>query len=402
MGISVIPVILVEGIPFGMIIQQIIIGCESFVLLAIPLFIYAGIIMDHAGITANLVNLAKGLVGSIRGGLGMSVIVGEMFFSGISGSTAADVSAIGAILLPSLDKAKYPKKYSVALVSAASAAGILIPPCNLMVVLGALGGISVGALFLGGFLPATVLSVFMLVLVYVDARRYSFPKEASYNSRQLFRIIIASLIPLGMPIIIFGGILGGFFTPTEAAAVAVVYAVIVGLFVYRSITLRQLWDMAIETGVLTGLIMLLVGVAATFSYIITVGGVPDIIGKFILSISPSPWIFLTIVALVFIFIGSVLEGIGAVLIFIPVFMPIVQKLGVDPVHFGIVVIASIGIGLFLPPVGLGVLIACGIGGIKPHDILKELSIFLFILFVGLLVVIVFPWFTLVVPNLGGL
>lgn len=401
MAIAVVPAILTTDIPFNMIVQKMIIDCESFVLLAIPLFIYAGIIMDHSGITRNLVNLAKGVIGYIRGGLGMSVIVGEMFFSGISGSTAADVSAIGSLLLPSLDKAGYPKKYSIALVSAASGMGILIPPCNMMVLLGALGGISVAALFLGGFLPATVMAVFILVLVYFDARRYKFPKERVYTFREYVSIFIKSIIPLGMPIIIFGGILGGFFTPTEAAAVAVIYAMIVGVVIYRSITLKQLWEMAIETGVLTGMIMLLVGIAATFSYLITVGGVTDFISNLIMSISPAPWFFLIIVSLVFIFIGSVLEGIGALLIFVPVFMPIVQELQVDPVHFGIVVMASIGLGLFLPPVGVGVLIACGIGGLKASEILKELGIFLLVLYLGILVIIFFPWFTLIVPRVTG-
>ncbi len=401
MGIAVIPTILLADIPFSMIIQKTILGCESFVLLAIPLFIYAGVIMDHSGITRNLVDLAKACIGYIRGGLGMSVIVGEMFFSGISGSTAADVSAIGSLLLPSLDKAGYPKKYSVALVSAASAMGILIPPCNMMVVLGSLGGISVAALFLGGFLPATVMAIFILALVYIDARKYNFPKERTFTFKEYIRIVLKSIIPLGMPAIIFGGILGGFFTPTEAASVAVVYAVIVGRFVYRTITFKQLWDMAIETGILTGMIMLLVGVADTFSYLITVGGLTEFIANMIISINPSQWFFLVIVSLVFIFIGSVLEGIGALLIFIPVFMPIVDKLNVDPVHFGIVVMASIGLGLFLPPVGVGVLIACGIGGLKASDILKELGIFLSVLYLGLLVIIFFSWFTLVVPKLAG-
>jgi len=401
MAIAVVPAILTTNIPFSMIVQKMIIDCESFVLLAIPLFIYAGIIMDHSGITRNLVNLARALIGYVRGGLGMSVIVGEMFFSGISGSTAADVSAIGSLLLPSLNKAGYPKKYSVALVSAASGMGILIPPCNMMVLLGALGGISVAALFLAGFLPATVMAFFILVLVYFDARRYKFPKDRVFTFREYVSIIIKSAIPIGMPAIIFGGILGGFFTPTEAAAVAVIYAMIVGLFIYRSITVKQLWEMAIDTGVLTGMIMLLVGIAATFSYLITVGGVTDLIANSIMSISPSPWFFLIIVSLVFIFIGSVLEGIGALLIFIPVFMPIVQELQVDPVHFGIVVMASIGLGLFLPPVGVGVLIACGIGGVKANEILKELGIFLLVLYLGILVIIFFPWFALIVPRLAG-
>lgn len=402
MGIALIPAVLIAKVPFNMIIQKIVMGCESFVLLAIPLFIYAGVIMDHTGITGNLVNLAKALVGFVRGGLGMSVIVGEMFFSGISGSTAADVSAIGALLLPSLDKAGYPKKYSISLVSAASAMGILIPPCNMMVVLGSLGGISVAALFMGGFLPAVLMALFILALVYFDAKRYHFPREKTFTLREYISIIFKSLIPLGMPAIIFGGILGGFFTPTEAAAVAVIYAVIVGLFIYRSITLRQLWNLAIEAGVLTGLIMILVGVASCFSYMITVARVPETIGRLIVSISPTAWFFLIVVSLVFIVIGSILEGIGALLIFVPVFLPLVKQLNVDPVHFGIVSVAAIGIGLFLPPVGVGVLIACAIAGMKPSEILKDLAIFLGVLCIALVVIIFFPWFTLVIPKLAGL
>lgn len=402
MVISCIPVLLYKPtIPYSMIIQTTFFTMDSFILMAIPLFIFAGVIMEHSGIALNLVNAAKAMIGFVRGGLALTVILGEMFFSGISGSSAADASAIGSLLLPSLSKAGYKKSYSVSLVAAASAMGILIPPCNSMVILGAIGGIPVGALFMGGFLPATVMAILIGILVSYQAHKNKFPKEEIPSLKGYFLIIARSLIPFGMIGIIFGGILTGVFTPTEAAGVAVVYAIFVGLFIYRSITFSQLYKLAIEAAALSGLVMILVGVSAAFSYLMAVAKVPEFVSNMILAISPTKWFFLIVVSLVFIFLGSILEGAGALIIFVPIFVPLLHRLNVDPIHFGIVLVAALGIGLFLPPMGVGLLITCGIGKVSVHDVIKDYLIFLVILGVGLTFIIFFPWITLFVPKILG-
>jgi tripartite ATP-independent transporter DctM subunit len=374
-------------------------GTDSYVLMAIPLFIIAGNLMDHSGISDRLVYLAKALIGHVRAGLGMVVVVAEMFFSGISGSTIADVSAMATMLLPSMKKAKYPPPYSTSIVAAASAMGILIPPCNLMVILGSLMNVSVAALFLGGFVPALILGLLLMVIIYIQSYKYKLEGEKRASFRILVKSTIGSLIPLGMPIIIFGGILGGICTPTEAAALAVFYAVIVGLFIYKTLNLRLIWKILIDSSVMSGMVMFLIGLASIFSYVLATKHVPEAVAAGIFKISSHPLFFLTISNLVFIVIGSVLEGLPAVIIFLPIFLPICEQLGIGLIHYGILVVASVGIGLFLPPVGVGLVIACGMGMVSIEQVFKPMMIFVIYLFIGLTFLTIFPWFTTFIPDL---
>ena len=388
--------------PLTIIVQQVFLSVDSFVLLAIPLFILAGALMETGGIAVRLVRFAQALIGWIRGGLAMAVVIAEYIFSGISGSTIADVSAIGATMIPPMTRAGYRAEEAVSVVAAASAMGILVPPCILMIVIGSIANVSVAALFIGGFIPAIVLAVAIMVYIYVQARRSGMAPARRASLGDLGRSFLDALIPLGLPVIIFGGILGGIVTPTEAAAVAVFYAAIVGLFVYREIRWSELPEILIQSAVVTAAVCFLLGTAAVVAWILAVQQVPVALLRAMTAMSAGPTAFLIFTALLFIILGAVLEGLPAVVILLPTFLPVVKQFNIDLVHYSIVVVAATGIGLFLPPIGVGLFIACGIANVSVDRVVRPMLPYVLFLCLGLLLVILFPWFTLVLPRLFGL
>src|SRR5665213_2552860 len=399
MGAAAIAVIAVAGsVPMVMVPHRIVMSTNSFTLLAIPLFVLAGSLMETGGIAGKLVNLAKALVGFVRGGLGMVVIVAEMLFSGISGSTTADVSAMAAMLLPSMKRAGYPKEQSVAIISAASAMGILIPPCITMVVFGGMTNTSVAALFLAGILPAVVLALITAAIVYFTARRLNLPTEGRFSARQLWRSFVDSLIALGMPVIIFGGLLFGVATATEVASFAVVYALIVGFFVYKELTLAKLWQTAVDASVLSGVILLLLGLSLVYTYLMAIQDITPRLAAFILGLSRNPTVFLVITSFLAMLLSAVIEVLPAGLLLIPIFLPIAQDLGVDKVHFLTLLVAAGGLGMFLPPTGVGLLIGCSVGGVPVAKVTKPMIPYAVALFLGIVVLCAFPTVTTIVPT----
>jgi tripartite ATP-independent transporter DctM subunit len=385
--------------PLLTVLKQAFEGVDSFVLLAIPLFILAGALMETGGIAVRLVRLAQALVGRIRGGLSMAVVVAEYVFSGISGSTVADVSAIGSTMIPPMLRAGYRAEQAVAVVSAASAMGILVPPCILMIVIGSVGNVSVAALFAAGFLPAVVLAVAIMAWIYYDAKRSGIDAGVRMGAAEIWRVLLDALIPLGLPVIIFGGILGGVMTPTEAAVVAVLYAFVVGVFVYREIPWKDLPQILISSAVVTATVCFLLGSAAVVAWILVVENVPQLLLNAMLAVPGGATIFLFLTAVLFIALGAVLEGLPAVVILLPTFLPVVKQLGIDLIHYSTVVVAATGIGLFLPPIGVGFFIACGIAKVSVDRASGAMMPYILMMCVGLVVVILVPWVTLVVPAL---
>ena len=385
--------------PLTVIVKQIFEGVDSFVLLAIPLFILAGALMETGGIAVRLVRLAQVLVGWIRGGLSMAVVVAEYIFSGISGSTVADVSAIGSTMIPPMLRAGYRPEQAVAVVSAASAMGILVPPCILMIVIGSVANVSVAALFAAGFLPAVVLALAIMVYIWFDARRSGLEAREVAGLQAIWRAFVDAVIPLGLPAIIFGGILGGAVTPTEAAVLAVVYAFIVGVFVYREIKWRDLPGIVVQSAVVTAAVCFLLGTAAVVAWILAVEQVPQTLLRLMLAVPGGNIVFLILTSILFIALGAVLEGLPAVVILLPTFMPVVQRLGIDVIHYATVVVAATGIGLFLPPIGVGFFIACGIAKVPVDRATRDMMPYVYMMCVGLLVVILVPWVTLVLPRI---
>jgi C4-dicarboxylate transporter DctM subunit len=376
-------------------------GIDTFPFLAIPLFILAGGLMEHGGISYRLVRFAKNLVGHIKGGLGFVVVVSEIFFSGISGSSIADASAIGSLLLPSMIRAGYTPPRASAIVAAATGMGMMIPPCLNMVVLGAISNISIAGLFMGGFLPGFFMALTLMVIIYIQSVKGILP-GAEGRRATLKEIVISSkdsIIPLMMPVIIFGGIFTGIFTATEAASVATVYAFIVSVFIYKEIKARDLFRILVDTAVMTGVVCLLVGAATSFSWILATHQVPQVLGNFIGSVSEGKVIFLLLTIAVFLFFGMILDGLPAILIFFPILFSIAQPLGIHPLHFGVLVIAIVGISIVAPPIGLCLVIICSLAKIKLTDTIRPLIPYTLILIVDLVVIAFWPWLVLILPTM---
>ncbi len=400
MGLAAAIAILWAGkAPINSVVTQMVSGMDSFPLMAIPFFILAGELMERAGISERLVHLARTMVGHIKGGLGMVVLVGEYLFSGISGSTAADVSAVGSLLIAPMERAGYKKGEAVAIVSAATAMGILVPPCIFMIVLASMTNQSIGAMFVAGFLPAVVIAIGLGGYIYWQADRLGIPREARASWGERWRAIGDGVIAMVMPGIIFGAIFGGITTVTEAAVIAVLYSAFVGMAIYKRIKVRELPQIILSSTVNTAMCMLLIGCATIFSWVMTVERVPQMVAAAVAAISSSPWFFLLLSNIIFVVFGAVLEGLPSMIVFVPVMYPIAMQFGIDPLHYGILVIASIGIGVFLPPIGVALFIACAIAKLNIVDSTKFMAPYLVILFLGLLVITYVPWFTLVLPRL---
>jgi tripartite ATP-independent transporter DctM subunit len=372
-------------------------GVDSFVLLAIPLFILAGALMESGAISERIVDLAMAIVGRVRGGLAMVVVVAEVLFSGISGSTAADVSAISSLLVPSMKRAGYSGAEAVSVVSAASAMGILVPPCLTMVVLGSLVNLSIVTLFLAGFLPAFLLAAMLLVLIAVRARRQGWPVAERASRADLGRATRRAVVPLGLPILLFGGIFTGITTVTEAALVAVVYALVVGVAT-GGIGRANLVRLFERSGVVTATTLWVLAAASAFAWILVREWVPQTLGEWIIGLGASRALFLALTLFVFVVIGALLEGLPALLIFGPILFPISRTVGVDPVHYGIVIVAAMGIAFFLPPVGVGLSIASGIARVDVDEVSRAYWPYLVVLLVGLALIAALPGLTLALPR----
>ncbi len=377
-------------------------GSQSWVLLAIPTFVFAGALMERCGMSYALVDLARALVGWFRGGLGMSVIVAEYFFSGISGSTIADVSAIGSMLTPPMLRAGYKPEHAASLVASATAMGILVPPAIFMIVLGQITDTSVVAIFLGGFIPAAVTAVCLLLLVFVQANVLGWPKEGRPTWRQFWQAFRASLVPMVVPIVILGGFYFGVFTATEAGALVAFYAIVAALFYYRNVTVAQVLTLVYESALLTAAVMFLLAVASIYQFLMGILGVPALLGEVLRPLQGAPWLFLLAVAVITMMFGMVMEGLPAAVVLIPVVYPTAKQIGINPIHFDIVLTAAVGIGLFLPPMGVGLLMALRFANVSLGRHARAYWPYLVALLAGLLLIILFPGLTLVLPRRAGL
>jgi tripartite ATP-independent transporter DctM subunit len=399
LGLAAIAAALTTNVaPAEVLLIQMFTTANSFVLLAVPLFIFAGLLMARGGIAEDLVALAELPLQHVPGGLGMATVLACMFFSGITGAKVAEVAAISSTALPALERRGYPPAYATAIIAAASAAGELIPPAINMIILGQIMMLSTTKLFVGGVIPAVVLGFFTFAVVAFTAPRRL--GERRHMERQLmWRALRGGVLALGMPLIIFGGLLGGVFSPTEAAAVAVLYSVIVVVGIYRRLGLRQVLEIACNSGIIGGALMLLVMTASAFAHIVTIERVPVLFAIWVGHFTHAPWIVLSLTVLIFLTLGSVLEGLPAMIIFVPVLVPLASSAGIDLIHFGIVVIAAVGVGLFLPPTGIGFVTACGVGRVTIPSVTRQYGLFLAGLVVGLFVLVFVPWFSIALPAL---
>lgn len=401
MGLAGLIFLLMNDVPLAAIAQKILSGVDSFTLLAIPLYILAGEFMETGGISRRILNLASSLVGHIRGGLGHVVVVATMILSGISGSSTADTAAIGSATIPTMIRKGYSPAKATAIVAAAGGMDILIPPCLTMIILGSVANISVANLFFAGLLAAVVMAVALMLVIYVDARSNNIALEKWQGWAHVGKAFVGALWALLIPIIILGGIRIGIFTATEGAVVAVFYSIFIALFIYREIQWKDLFPICVKAAKTTGSIVFLVGTASLFAWITAREQLPDILMHWITSISDSPVVFLLIINVVLLFIGAVLEGAPAVIILTPLLMPVAAKFGIDPIHFGTIIIANIGVGFLLPPIGLCLLVACSVGNVPVMSVVKPLMPYFLALIVALLLITFIPSISLLIPMALG-
>ena len=377
-------------------------GTQHWVLLAIPTFVFAGNLMERCGMSYALVNLARVLVGWVRGGLGMSVVLAEYFFSGISGSTIADVSAIGAMLTPPMLRAGYRPEHAVSLVASATAMGILVPPAIFMIVLGQITDTSVVGIFLGGFIPAAVTAACLMGVIVIQARRLGWPTDEHPTWPAIRAAATASLVPMVVPVVIVLGFFFGVFTATEAGALVAAYAMAAALFYYRNVTLWEMLRLVYDSALLTAAVIFLLAVASIYQFLMGMLGVPAMLGELLAPLQGTPWLFLVAVSTIVILFGMVLEGLPAAVVLVPVVFPIAKAIGIHPIHFAIVLTAAVGIGLFLPPIGVGLLMALRFANISVGQHFRAYWPYLGALLVGLLLLILFPELTLFLPRRAGL
>ena len=402
MGLASLGVLLYKGeMPVTILAQKMFTGLDSFPLLAVPFFILAGCFMETGGISARLVRLAGVLVGHVRGGLAHVVIVGTIFFSGVSGSSAADAAAIGSIMIPAMTKRGYPRPLATAIVASAGGMGVLIPPCIIMVLYGIAANVSIGYLFAAGFLPGFLSGLLMMIMVYFVAKREGLPKEKRATAREIMKATADAIPPLLMPVIILGGILSGVCTATESAVIAVMYGAVLSLCVYRELHLRDIPGLLVTTAKLTGMCALVLGMSTTFAWIVTVERIPQMITEWMFAVAKAPWMFLLFSNVLLLIVGMFIESTAAIITFTPILFPIAMKMGIDPVHFGVVIVANLGVGLVTPPVGACLFVASAIGGTSVDKVIKPLLPFIVMMTVALFLITYWPDMTLFIPRFLG-
>jgi tripartite ATP-independent transporter DctM subunit len=388
-------------IPLMAIMQQMLQGVRSFSLLAIPFFIMAGEIMGQGGISRRLISFSNLLVGRVRGGLALVNVLSSMFFGGISGSAVADVSSIGTIMIPMMKEKGYDEDYSVAVTVTSACQGILIPPSHNMVIFSLVaGGVSVGRLFLGGFIPGVTLGVALMIISYIIAVRRNYPKEKSYSLREALTITKDALLGLFTAVIIIGGVISGIFTATESAAFACVYAFVITFFVYKEIKLRAFSKILYSSLKTLAMVMALIAAASSFGWLMAYLRIPALTTQFLLSISSNRVVLLLLINVLLLLLGTIMDMAPLILITTPILYPVVVGvLGLSPVHFGIIMMLNLAIGLCTPPVGSALFVGCAVGKISIEKATKAMLPFYGAMVAVLLLITFIPNIVMFVPNL---
>lgn len=399
LGIASLAYLLLEGISLTIVPQRMYAGIDTFVLLCIPGFVLAGNLMNVGNITEHIVRFSNALLGHIRGGLGLANVGGSMIFGGISGTAVADSASIGSVMIPGMARSGYDKPFAAAVTAASSTVGPIIPPSVPMIIAGSLSGISVGRMFLAGAIPGLLMGLAMMVTVYILAVRRGYPKEKRVPLLQLLREAKTAFWALLMTVIILYGIIGGFFTPTEASIVACLYALVVGMFVYKGLSWRKLPGILVDTVLTSSALLLMVGLANLFGWILTSEQIPQMIAAMILSISENPLIVLLILNLILLFVGAFMETIAALIILFPALVGVATGVGVDPVHFAVIAVLNLMIGLTTPPVGVCLFVVAGIGKLPMLTVARAIVPFILCNLVVLFLVTYVPALSLWLPNL---
>ena len=403
LGIASLGYILYTGqLTPGFIAQNMVTGCDSFPTMAIPFFIFAGELMGGGGISKRLLNLANVFFGRITGGLAIVTVVVCMFFAAISGSGPATVAAVGGMVVPTMLEKGYDRKFVLALIAAAGSIGVIIPPSIPMVIYGVTTNSSVSSLFLAGFVPGILIGLVLIGYSYFYAKKNGYKgdtepfswKRALHELKEGFWAILS-------PVIILGGIYGGIFTPTEAAAVSVIYSLIVGCFIYKELDLKKLLNVTRNACETTASILIVIGCAAGFSKVLTLGRIPTTVANGMLNLTDSVILILLLINVLLLIVGCFMETLCAIMILAPILFPVVTSLGVDPIHFGIIMVVNLAIGFITPPLGVNLFVASRVGETTLDNVIKGIIPFLVLMIATLLLITYIPAISMFLPNMLG-
>lgn len=386
-GVASIFAILVQGdFTMMMVVQRMFSGTDSFHLMAVPLFMFTGTLMEAGGISQRIIDFANALVGWLPGGLAAVTIVSAMFFAGISGSAAADAAAVGAILIPAMKKSGYKSDFAAAVQASGGSIGVIIPPSIPMIIFGFLTGASIGQLFAAGIFPGVLIGFSLIgVATYISAKK-GYASTTSFSISQVWHTFKRSLLAMGAPVIILGGILFGIFTATESAAVAVVYALVVGMFVYRKIKIKDLVHLFRNGSITSSIVMFIIATASVFSWIAAIEDIPARLAGTLLTLTENPIILLLLINMVLLIAGTFVETTASLILLVPMITAMLPSLGIDIIQLGVIVVANLAIGMLTPPMGICLIVSCSISGDSLSAISKRILPFLGILIIDLLII----------------
>ncbi len=399
LGVASVASVLAGDLPNIVVAQRMVAGVNSFPLLAIPFFMLAGAIMETGGVSRRIVELANSLVGHIRGGLAAVSIVACTFFAAISGSTPATAAAVGSLTIPEMAGRGYDKVYASAVVASSACLGVIIPPSITMIIFGVVANVSIGKLLIGGIVPGLLLSGMLLVTNYFFSRRFGFPTGDRHSWKERLKSFADAAWGIMMPVIILGGIMTGIFTPTESAAVAVVYGLFVSFFIYKEMRLKDIVPVFYKAALSSAMIMLLIGAASPFGWLMTILQVPQQASSAMLEMTSSKELLYLLMLACYLFLGTFMETGAIILLVVPIFAPIAQHVGIDLIQFGVVTVISLAIGMATPPVGISLFAVCGISNISIAQLTVKVLPFLVTLIFGMLLLAYIPQLTLFLPNL---
>lgn len=386
----------------GYLSQSMVASLDSFPLMAVPFFILAGDLMGKGGISKRLLKLGNMIFGRYTGGLAIVTVVTCMFFAAISGSGPATVAAIGGIMIPAMIDGGYSKRFSTGLISASGSIGVIIPPSIPFVIYGISSGVSISDMFIAGLIPGLLIGAGLIGWSYYYSKKMGYKgEEAKYSLEEILRVAFDAKWALLVPVIILGGIYGGIFTPTEAAAVAVIYGFFIGVFVYKDLKWADLFDVIKDSALTTATVMIIIGTSTAFGRVLTLEGIPGTIAKTIIGITNNPIIILLLINILLIIVGTFMETLAAIIILSPILIPIATEIGMDLVHFGIIMVVNLAIGFITPPLGVNLFVACGIADVSLEEVSKGVVPFIIVMIIILMLITYIPQISLFLPSLLG-
>lgn len=387
------------GFNLILVIQRMFTAIDSFSLMAIPFFVLAGSLMEVSGISRRIVNFANVFVGWMVGGLAMVSVLASMIFASVCGSAVATTAAVGSVLIPPMEEKKYDRAYSAAVIASAGVIGPIFPPSIPMVIYGSMTGCSIGALFVAGYIPGILVGIGIMLVAYYIAKKRNYPRSPVSSVKEAVHSVLNGTLALIMPFIIIGGILLGVFTPTESGAVACVYSLIVGGVIYREMTLKDMWHAVRESLSMTSMIMFLVAVASIFGWLITAEDMPQAMCQAMLDFTTNKWVILLILNIFLLLLGTFMDFIPAMVLVVPVLMPLLEKTGIDLIHFGVILIVNNGIGLLTPPVGTTLFVAMKLARVNMIEICKEVWPHMLVMTIVLFILTYIPITVMWLPDL---